>query len=338
MDEPYSYELPADRIAQRPCHPPDRARMLVVERTSSALALSTFEQLPRLLRPTDVLIFNETRVIPARLFGQKGTVAVELLLLKEIECGRWHTIGKPMRRLKAQDWIQYDADLRAQFIGRTADDGALVDFWKGDRKATREEVLSQGYMPIPPYIREGVSDAQDTVDYQTFFAKQEGSIAAPTASLHFTSQLMNAISALGCRSLFVTLHVGLSSIREIQDSSPPGSETYHVSAEVLAEVKSAKAKGSRVIAVGTTVVRALESAVRNQEKYVHSRATNLFIQPGFEFLAIDALITNFHLPNSTHLLLVEAFMGNRRLLNDSYQLALNEGLRFLSYGDGMFIA
>lgn len=310
--------------------------MLVLDRNFKQLASSSFAELPLLLRSNDLLVFNDSRVIPARLFGRRKDLEVELLLLKDLGAGRWETIGRPLRKLKENDQIIFSEQLSARFISRTKEDAALVEFFFDKEIASREQVLETGLMPIPPYIRQGRSDRQDLIDYQTQFARVEGSIAAPTASLHFSESLITDIRQKGCGISFLTLHVGLSSIKEIEPGKPPGSERIRVSSELLDQITLTRKAGGRVIAVGTTVVRALEASAHFSLVDEDSE-TSLFIKPGFDFKIVDAMITNFHMPASTHLLLVEAFLRDRELLAETYNFAMNNDFRFLSYGDGMLI-
>ena len=331
----FSYSLPPEYIAQRPCHPADAARMIVVDRKSRSLTDSKFIDFTDFLKSDDLLIFNDSRVMPARLFGRKADTAVELLLLEELGQSCWLAIGKPLKRLKEGVEIIFDNKLTAKVKSKPGPDRIQVIFYSDGLLASKEQILQQGLMPIPPYIRNGLSDKQDLTDYQTIFAKNEGSIAAPTASLHFTERLFEKIRLKGCEIEYLTLHVGLSSIREIEADKPPESEKFYVRDELKSKIKNARESGRRTIAIGTTAVRALESAfdVLLEDK----SETNLFIKPGFEFRAVDGLVTNFHMPNSTHLQLVEAFMGSRELIAITYEYALKANYRFLSYGDGMLI-
>jgi S-adenosylmethionine:tRNA ribosyltransferase-isomerase len=337
----FSFVLPQARIAQRPCYPPESAKMLVINKTEASIQDSFFSAFPDLLRTNDLIIFNDSKVIPARLFGRKGDLEVEILLLKEKGNSCWEAIGRPLRRLKVGAEIDFANGLRAVVTGRPSAEKLELQFFCASECASEcdselasaERVLADGLMPIPPYIREGISDQQDKQDYQTIFAKNEGSIAAPTASLHFSEKLIQSILDKGVEIDFLTLHVGLSSIKEVEPGKAPASESFSVSAELKERIKNAKAKGSRVIAVGTTVVRALESCFDNE----FNQETDLFIKPGYQFKVVDAVVTNFHMPASTHLLLVEAFMGSEQLITKSYQHALDHDYRFFSYGDGMFI-
>lgn len=340
--EPFTYELPTDRIAQRPAYPADSARLMVIDRASQTITHTTFQELPLLLTPGDHLVFNDTRVLPARLFGQlpgRPDSSVELLLLREEGPQRWLCIGRPLRKIRSAARVLLSNELSAEVIASPAPDRVVVEFQTTATRPVSELLREHGTMPIPPYIRDGHADEQDAVDYQTIFAEKDGSVAAPTASLHFTAELLAAISdQVGCSVSRVTLHVGSASfLPVIVDGAlrPPGSEQFLVSQDTLNTLLAARERGGRVVAVGTTVVRALESAVRRGGSLA-LQDTQLFIQPGFEFKAVSTLVTNFHQPGTTHLLLVEALLG-RELLREAYHLALREGYRFLSYGDGMVI-
>lgn len=336
MQAPFNYTLPPERIAQRPCHPVHSAKLLVVNRDSKRVSESRFSALGAFLKPDDLLVFNDSKVIPARLFGKRGQLDVELLLLNEQGEGQWEVIGRPLRKLKAEDLILFSDELVAKFVCRRDEQKAIVEFRFKGQWAPREAVLKAGHMPIPPYIRGGRSDSQDLLDYQTQFARAEGSVAAPTASLHFSSELITSLKQSGCKMSFLTLHVGLSSIKEIEPGKRPGSERFLVDSSVRQQIAETKSRGGRVIAVGTTVIRALESSFSG-DIYDRPASTDLFITPGFKFNLVDAAITNFHMPKSTHLLLVEALLGDAALLSAAYSYALENEFRFLSYGDGMLI-
>jgi S-adenosylmethionine:tRNA ribosyltransferase-isomerase len=335
---PFTYELPHERIAQRPVHPPDAARMLVIDRSRGSLSHATFRDLPSFLRPNDHLVFNKTQVIPARLFGQidhNGQHDVEILLVSQREKGTWQCIGRPLKKIRAAGVVTFNSRLRGRVYSTGSTESVLVQFETTDGRDIDEALREHGTMPIPPYIRDGRGDSQDIIDYQTIFAEQPGSIAAPTASLHFTPELLDRIAKDAHAQISrITLHVGSASFLPIIVNGvlrPPTAEQFEVPPEVLLSLQETKARGGRVIAVGTTVVRALESAARGM-----SGESELFIQPGFEFALVDAVITNFHQPSTTHLLLVESLMGYE-LLERSYHEALQAQYRFLSYGDGMFI-
>lgn len=336
--EPFSYDLPADRIAQRPWEPPDEAKLLVVDRRTGTIATTQFTELPDLLEPGDLLVLNDTRVIPARLFGTTGERSVEVLLLREIHDGQWTVMGRPMKLLRRGVDISFGDNL----LGRIEPEGEQnlrCTFSTRDDSSVKDALWRVGTMPIPPYIRGGIGDQRDITDYQTIFARKEGSVAAPTASLHFTDRLFERCKARGIARTFLTLHVGSASFLPVYRAGSdgfqePGTEWFEVPEATRKLVRNAHANGRRVIAIGTTVARALESIGRHPES---SRGeTDVFITPGFEWRVATNLVTNFHQPGTSHLLLVESLLG-KQLLSRAYQTALQEGFRFLSYGDGMII-
>lgn len=336
--DPYQYDLPADKIAQRPVYPYDQAKLLLVDKGASSLNESVFTDIADFLQSSDLLVFNDTAVKPARLFGRFADSGgqVEVLLVNELADNSWQCLARPLKKFHAGRQIKFSEELSAT-IGEREDNLINLSF------NSAEHLASVGTMPIPPYIRGGHSDEQDKLDYQTHFAKTAAgddggnSIAAPTASLHFTPELMSKIKDKGVQTINLTLHVGLASFLplwndSVEDLSPPGREEFKVAEDTWATISQHRSSGGRVIAVGTTVVRALESQARNLQG-----ETDLFITPGFQFKIVDALVTNFHQPATTHLLLVEAFIG-KDLLASSYDYALNNNFRFLSYGDGMLLA
>jgi S-adenosylmethionine:tRNA ribosyltransferase-isomerase len=361
MLRPFSYDLPEERIAQRPAVPYDTARLLVINRKAGSLKNSVFTQVCEEISSGDLLVFNDTRVLPARFFGafrqtsqspgaeHESPAAVEVFLIRpEPVSPRWRCIGKPLKKFKEGRVIDFVSGLSATVVSRLSQEEVLLEFSSNNQNEELEPLMQRvGRMPIPPYIRGGRADDSDTIDYQTMFAKVSGSIAAPTASLHFTPALITSLEQKGVRLEFLTLHVGAASIRSVvRDGqvSPPQPESMVVPKKVLEEIAATKARGARVIAVGTTVARALESAARsssvleneNPDSEVISGEADIFITPGFQFKVLDGLFTNFHQPGTTHLLLVEAFMG-RLLVEHSYAHALANGYRFLSYGDGTLI-
>jgi S-adenosylmethionine:tRNA ribosyltransferase-isomerase len=343
---PYSYVLPEERIAQRPVHPPESARMLVIDRAADSVREATFADLPQLVRPSDLLLFNDTKVIPARMFGTLANTAqtpVELLLLERTkEQDTWICIGRPLKKIRGIGTVILNSTLRGHVLEYPHPDRALVRFESEDPEGIQAALFKHGIMPIPPYIRGGISDEQDLIDYQSMFAREAGSVAAPTASLHFSPALMESLRGAGCCVATVTLHVGSASFLPVLlngELRPPSSERLEVPVETLRAIHQTRAEGKgRVFAVGTTVVRAIESAFQANAAHAsaYQCATELFIQPGYRFQALDCLITNFHQPGTTHLLLVEALIG-RALLNKAYEYGLKNGFRFLSYGDGMVI-
>lgn len=348
MAVPFCYDLPLDRIAQRPVHPYDQAKMLVVDRAQGELEESKFSSISAFLRKEDLLVFNNTKVFPARLFGHFGGDGgqVELLLLEQRDDATWICLGRPLKRFKVGKTLEFSGELRAEVLERISSHHVLLRFSVPSSKSLSETMRHAGVMPIPPYIRRGVGDGHDLSDYQTFFAQHEGSVAAPTASLHFTPELLAGIKQVGCSIEYVTLHLGTASFLPLwndgqelhQPAMPPGEERGFFDVSLLNRLREVKQRGGRVVAIGTSVVRLLETIARQdvQSSGLHEFRSNLFIEPGFDFKFVDALVTNFHQPRTTHLLLVQAFMG-QQLLERSYEYALAHEFRFLSYGDGMLI-
>lgn len=340
--EPFSYHLPEEQIAQRPVYPPESARMLVVDRARGETRNETFANIASFLRPNDRLVFNNTRVIPARFYPHIDSSTghqVELVLLREVGFNEWLAIGYPMRRIRAARALLFGDSLTATNLPSESPDRIHLKFETRSREETFRLIDELGTMPIPPYIRKGRGDDQDKIDYQSIFAEHAGSVAAPTASLHFSKTLVDTIrSKVGCQIDTVTLHVGAASFQPVVVNGklrPPGTEEFVVSSSLVENLLESKEHGGRIIAIGTTVVRALESAARLSAGAT-SGDTSLFIQPGFKFSLVDALVTNFHQPGTTHLLLVEALLG-KELLSHAYTSALAGDYRFLSYGDGMLI-
>jgi len=344
---PYDFSLPPERIAQRPVTPYHAAKLIVAG--SGPLVDATFFDLPDFVAPGDLFVFNNTRVVPARLFGRLPTGgAVEVLLLEDRGANEWCALGKPLKKFKPGTTLEFGAGLVADVCARPEPERVVLRFGTSpptsDETAVAALLRRVGVMPVPPYIRGGRGDERDIVDYQTSFAAVDGSVAAPTASLHFTPELMARLVAHGCAVEYVTLHVGAPSFSVVWSDGagapellPPGRESYRYSERALAAVTACRARGGRVIGVGTTVVRALESMARNETgKDGAWYGTTLFIRPGFEFLSIDRLVTNLHQPRSTHLLLVEAFIGTPTL-EQVYAHALSRDYRFFSYGDGMLL-
>ena len=315
---PYSYDLPKELIAQRPCYPPDHAKMLVVDRISGFISDHTFADIGQFLRRGDRLVFNDTKVVPARLFGRLDSVGgahVELLLVEKLTESRWSCIGRPLKKVRSVGRVSFSDTLIAEVVPTEGTpERVIVEFATTENTHISMAIAQHGTMPIPPYIRGGHGDEQDERDYQSIFAKYSGSIAAPTASLHFTPELIDFLPVVDQGVI-----------------TPPGREEFRIAPEALAEITSTRAEGGRVVAVGTTAVRALESSVNTTEGL-----TALFIQPGYRFNLVDIIVTNFHQPGTTHLLLVEALLG-KDLLHKVYSHALGNHYRFLSYGDGMLV-
>ena len=334
----FMYDLPEELIAQTPVEPRDHSRMLVIPKDGSDIEHKHFYDLIDYLRPGDALVVNETRVIPARLLGERSNGGpAEILLLKQVGPKRWETLVKPGRRLKPGAQVSFGGGrLVAEIVGDTDAGGRVVDFiCEGTLEAALDEL---GEMPLPPYIHEKLEDRER---YQTVYAKSQGSAAAPTAGLHFTPELMEKIREKGIDIIPVLLHVGLGTFRPVKaedvEDHVMHSEYYEVTEEAAARIAAVKQAGGRIIAVGTTSVRTLESA--SSEKGVLNAGsgwTNIFIKPGYEFKMVDALITNFHLPGSTLVMLVSALLGRERTLS-VYEEAVREQYRFFSFGDACFI-
>lgn len=327
----YDYDLPRDRIAQRPAEPRDASRLMVLRRRDGSIDHRIFRDLPGLLRAGDLLVLNETKVIPARLVGKRMKTGgkVEAILVRDEGQGVWSCLAKLPRGVQSGERLLFDG-LEAEFQGRGEDGRARLRF-PPDLPARLENA---GRMPLPPYIRRD-ADASDAQRYQTVYAREAGSIAAPTAGLHFTPALLDRLVAGGVRIVRLTLHVGPGTFAPVRSQTPQAlePETYRVPDETLRAVRDAKSEGRRVVAVGTTCVRALEAISRGEPP---TGSTGLFIRSPFEFRVVDAMITNFHLPRGTPLMLVAALAGRERIL-EAYRVAIREGYRFYSYGDAMFI-
>jgi S-adenosylmethionine:tRNA ribosyltransferase-isomerase len=317
--------------------------MLVVSRATGLFEHRTFADIGEYLNPGEHLVFNDTKVIPARLFGKLETAsgpAIEVVLIEEVGVHQWSALGFPMRKIRAAERLFFNDRLTAEVLPSAREDRVMLRFASDNGDDIGKLLDDHGTMPIPPYIRDGRGDEQDKVDYQSIFATHPGSVAAPTASLHFTDPLLGQLRAERHVEIDrITLHVGTASFQPILVNGElrrPSAERFDVPADVLARLQAGKHRNQRVIAVGTTVVRALETAARGGERTGSAGSTELFIQPGFEFRLVDALVTNFHQPRTTHLLLVEALLG-AELLDKAYRVALEQGYRFLSYGDGMLL-
>ena len=331
------YDLPEERIAQTPVEPRDHSRLMVLHRDTDQIEHRYFYDVIDYLNPGDVLVINETRVIPARLFGERaGGGACEVLLLRQLGPKRWETLVKPGKKLKPGAEITFGGGrLRARIAETTDVGGRIVDF---DCDGTFEAALDElGEMPLPPYIHERLEDKER---YQTVYAKQEGSAAAPTAGLHFTPELLDRIREKGVDVVPVLLHVGLGTFRPVKtenvEEHEMHSEYFEVTAEAAARINAARERGGRVVAVGTTSVRTLESAAENGVLLPRRGETSIFIKPGYRFQMVDALITNFHLPGSTLVMLVSALYDREKILA-AYEEAVRDGYRFFSFGDAMLI-
>ena len=333
----FMYDLPEERIAQTPVEPRDHSRLLVVHRDTGEIEHRHFYDVIDYLNPGDCLVINETKVIPARLYGERPTGgACEVLLLKQVGPKRWETLVRPGKKLKPGAEVIFGGGrLRGRVLESTDAGGRIVEF---ECEGTFEAALDAlGEMPLPPYIHEKL---QDRDRYQTVYAKQDGSAAAPTAGLHFTPELMARIREKGIDIVPVLLHVGLGTFRPVKaeniEDHEMHTEYFEVTQDAAERINAARARGGRVVAVGTTSVRTLESAAAGGRVRAMRGDTNIFIRPGYRFQMVDALITNFHLPGSTLVMLVSAFYDRERIL-DAYRLAVRENYRFFSFGDAMLI-
>ena len=336
----FDYELPQELIAQTPLEKRDESRLLILDKYNGNIEHSKFNHIIDYLIPGDVLVINDTKVIPARLIGEKEDTkaVIELLLLKDIGNDTWECLSRPAKRLKIGTIVSFGNGLLKAEIIEKLEEGLVHA--KLIYNGILMEILDKlGTMPLPPYIHEKL---QDKTRYNTVYAKIEGSAAAPTAGLHFTKELLNNIKEKGIIITNVTLHVGLGTFRpvEVEDikDHKMHSEYYIMSKETADILNKAKEEGRRIIAVGTTSTRTLETIAHNNNgKFIETSGnTNIFIYPGYEFKAIDCLITNFHLPKSTLVMLVSALAGRDNILN-AYKEAVKEKYRFFSFGDSMFI-
>ncbi|HEV2846924.1 MAG TPA: tRNA preQ1(34) S-adenosylmethionine ribosyltransferase-isomerase QueA [Thermoanaerobaculia bacterium] len=326
----FDYHLPPERIAQEAV-PRGESRLLVLDRTGPDRH-ARVRDLPRLLRPGDLLVLNDTRVIPARLYGQRANGGrMEVLLIERRGEREWDALVKPGRRAQPGTAIGFDAGLSAEVIDKREDGRHLLRF----SEPVEPHLDRLGHIPLPPYIHRP-DTPEDRERYQTVYARHPGSVAAPTAGLHFNEELLREIESAGIEIARVTLHVGIGTFKPVSaeriEEHRMESEHYEIGEETAAALRRAR----RVVAVGTTVVRTLESAARDGEVQPGSGSTALFITPGFQFQVVDALLTNFHLPRSTLLMLVSAFAGREKVLA-AYEEAIREGYRFYSYGDAMLV-
>ena len=333
----FDFDLPPDRIALRPAVPREAARLLVV---GQGMADLTVADLPSQLRSGDVLVFNNTKVIPAALTGHRigrlgTTPKIEALLHLRLDASRWKAFAKPAKKLEAGDKVKF-GELEA-LVEAKGEAGEITLAFALSGAELDAAIAVAGRMPLPPYIEsKREQDAQDRTDYQTIFAKEPGAVAAPTASLHFTQDMMVILQESGIKHEFVTLHVGAGTFLPVKVDDTKDHKMHHewgtVSAEVADRLKAARAKGGRIVAVGTTSLRLLEAS--GLEAF--SGTTNIFITPGYKFKAVDGLITNFHLPKSTLFMLVSAFAGQARM-KAAYEHAIEAGYRFYSYGDASLL-
>jgi len=336
----FDFELPQELIAQKPVSPRDHSRLLILDRKSGELQEAFFYEIIEFLKPSDILILNETRVRPARLHGQKNKTGgrVEILLLRPLDSQlKWEALARPGRRLQPGTRLDFgDRKQAAEIVEVSSSGGRVVRFFS--REDLEQSMAQCGQLPLPPYIKRPLGEPDQ---YQTIYAREEGSVAAPTAGLHFTPELLDSIKGKGIKLGRVVLHIGYDTFRPVEtekvEDHAMHSEYFEVPRETADLINSARREGRRIIAVGTTVVRTLEASFSTEEEVQSgSGQTDLFIYPGYRFRVIDALITNFHLPRSSLLMLTSAFAGRERLLN-AYRHAVKNEFRFFSFGDAMFI-
>jgi S-adenosylmethionine:tRNA ribosyltransferase-isomerase len=334
----FDFDLPESLIAQHPVEPRDASRLMVVDRSTGAIEHHAFRDLVSMLNAGDVLVLNNTRVIPARLIGEKADsqAKIEVLLLRRLELNVWEALIKPGKRLKVGQKVSFGNGLLICELQDILDNGNRTI--KFTYSGVFETILDQlGEMPLPPYI---TAQLEDQERYQTVYAKECGSVAAPTAGLHFTPELINALKAKGVEIVEILLHVGLGTFRPVKvetiQEHVMHSEYYRVETEAAERINRAKQEGRRVIAVGTTAARTLESVGRQGIVIPGEGWTDIFIYPGYQFKIVDALLTNFHFPKSTLVMLVSALAG-RDLILEAYNLAVAMKYRFYSFGDAMFI-
>ena len=338
----FDYHLPPDRIAQSPLQQRDASRLLVIDRGSGTFHHTQFSQIGEYLPSNTVLVLNDTKVIPARLIGHKiGTGGkIELLLIREKEPDTWEVLAKPRRSLRIGTQVAFgNSQLIAEVLAKPDDGHCIVRFDYAPNDAFLSILTDVGMMPLPPYIRRP-PNAEDKVRYQSVYAASEGAIAAPTAGLHFTQELLAKLKSNGIEIATLTLHVGPGTFQPVKveniQTHKMHAEYIHLTETEANRIRTARDAGAKIIAIGTTVVRSLETAGAMGSVCPYSGYSELFIYPGHQFNVVDALVTNFHLPKSTLLMLVSAFAG-RDLIQKAYQEALQHDYRFYSYGDAMLI-
>ncbi len=335
----YSYFLPEDLIAQHPAEQRDASRLLLLDGTSGAVRHETFSHLPELLSPDDCLVVNNSRVIPARLLGSRkdSGAAVEVLLLRRLAPDRWETIVRPGRKVRVGHELAFIPGRLEGRVDEVLENGNRIISFRFS--GLWETVLDEaGQMPLPPYIHEQLDDPER---YQTVYATRDGSAAAPTAGLHFTPELMDKLRQRGIRIAELTLHVGLGTFRPVQCDDIRDhrmhEEYFELPDDAVRSIQAARQAGGRIVAVGTTSCRVLESVARSGPLVAGSGWTDIFIYPGFHFQVVDRLITNFHLPESTLIMLVSAFAGREHVLA-AYEEAIRQRYRFFSFGDAMLVS
>lgn len=334
----FYYDLPEELIAQHPCDKRENSRMMVLNKVTGEVEHDHFYNIKKYIKPTDTLVLNDTRVIPARIFGHRAEKEekIEILLLNHKD-DTWETLVKPGKKAKIGTEIIFSDELKGEVVDISEDGSRFIKF---KYKGVFEEILDRlGEMPLPPYIKEKLEDSER---YQTVYSKHKGSAAAPTAGLHFTKEILKELEDMGVNIVYLTLHVGLGTFRPVKESNildhKMHSEYFEISEEACEKINDGKKSGDRIISVGTTSTRVLETVV-DEEGFVHPTKgwTDIYIYPGFKFKCVDALITNFHLPESTLLMLVSA-LSSREIILKAYEEAVTEKYRFFSFGDCMFIS
>lgn len=334
----FYYDLPEELIAQTPLLKRDASRLLVLDKVTGKYKDDTFHNIKKYFKKGDTLVLNNTKVIPARIFGHrdKKEESIEVLLLKNIEGDKWECLAKPGKKLKIGTEIVFDETLKAEVIDILEEGERIIEF---KYKGIFNEILDRlGTMPLPPYITEKLNDKDR---YQTVYCKTPGSAAAPTAGLHFTKELLKEIEEMGVNICYVTLNVGLGTFRPVKvddvENHKMHSEYFEIDEKTCDIINNTKKAGGRIISVGTTSARVLESSTDEEGKiHPQKRDTSIFIYPGYKFKMVDSLITNFHLPESTLIMLVSAF-ANKEIIMNAYKHAVKEKYRFFSFGDAMFI-
>ena len=337
----FDFSLPPELIAQVPVEPRDASRLLHVPAGELPFGDKLFCDLPSLLREGDVLVFNNTKVIPARLTGKRGEAQVEVTLHRSLGTHAWDAFAKRSKRLKVGDVITFAEPSFSAEVTAKHEGGRIEIRFHCEPEALFPLLERYGQMPLPPYIKREDKRAEDSQSYQTIYAQREGAVAAPTAGLHFTPEVMDALAAKGIRSHYVTLHVGGGTFLPVKSENieehQMHSEWIDISGETAQAINTAKAEGRRIVAVGTTSLRSLESAADAQGMLHPMQGdTDIFITPGYRFRMVDALVTNFHLPKSTLFMLVSAFCGRERM-QAAYAHAIAQGYRFFSYGDSSLL-
>jgi len=337
----FDFILPPELIAQTPNKERDSSRMMVLNRKTGGIIHSCFRELPTYLSNQDTLVLNNTRVIPARTWGEKGSTAIEFLFLREIENKTWEVLCRPAKKVRMKDEIIFSPDLKGQVTGVGTEGRRHLRFSSSN---VLEELNKIGYAPLPPYIKRNQKQTElrniDLKRYQTVFAQKKGSIAAPTAGLHFTKPLLQAIRADGVTLTEITLEVGLATFQPVREniieSHKMLNESYTITHQAANIINAAKSEFRPILAVGTTSVRALESAGKQGQVQAGTHDTDLFIYPGYSFQIVDKLLTNFHLPKSTLLMMIAAFAG-LDFVKKAYTIAVEQKYKFFSYGDCMLI-